>query len=329
MNTTALLQLTVQAVDQLHPLIRRIVLVSNEGRALPGFTAGAHVRVQVLLPSGQTDWRHYSLVNFEATPQAMKSPASYTIGVRLEPEGRGGSSFMHKLRVGDSLTVETPRNDFPLGDHHGAAVLVAGGIGVTPLTAMAAERKRLGRPVRMIYAGRSRAQMAFAEELGALLGNGLSVHADEEAGAPLNVNAMLDACDPSDVVYVCGPKPMLDAILAAARDRGWPQDRVRFEIFSAPAAQSGDRAFDVVLQQSRRTLHVAEGQTILERLEQDGCSDVLADCRRGECGVCAVGVVEGEIDHRDYVLTVAEKAAGKVIQICVSRAKGTRLVLDL
>lgn len=328
MSILTILQLTVQAVDELNPFIRQLKLTAADGRPLPGFGAGAHVRVQVRLPNGEKDWRHYSLINFEPSLKAMQAPAAYSIGVRLEVEGRGGSRVMHQLRAGDTLTVEAPRNDFPLGDHEGGTLLVAGGIGVTPLTAMAAERRRQGRPLRMVYAGRNREQMAFVPELRTLLGDALTLHADQEAGVPLDVTALLDACGPNDVLYVCGPRPMLDAVLNAADSRGWPPERVRFELFSAPVALDGDQPFDLVLQRSGRTLRVAADQTILDCLEQHGC-DALSDCRRGECGVCVVDVVDGEVDHRDHVLTAAEKAGGKVIQICVSRAKGARLVIDI
>lgn len=318
----------VVQVQTLNPLVRCITLRARDGSALPGFSAGAHVRVQVALPDGASDWRHYSLISLSDDPGASSTPACYTIAVRREDEGRGGSRFMHALQAGDSLSIEPPRNDFPLGEHTGRAVLVAGGIGVTPLISMAAQRRAQGRPVRMVYAGRSRELMAFLPELQGLLGDALTVHADTKAGAPLDMAALLDGCDASDRLYVCGPQPMLDAVLAQAQARGWPRERVHFELFSAPQAQAGDRAFEVVLAQSGKTCTVPADQTLLDCLIAQGC-DPLFDCKRGECGVCAVPVLEGEVDHRDYVLSAGEKAAGKVIQVCISRAKGPRLVLDL
>ena len=328
MSTEATLQLKVRSVEALHPLIRRVDLAAGDGSVLPAFTAGAHVRVQVQLPGGELDWRHYSLVNLDTAEVATQRPRSYTLAVRLEPEGRGGSRFMHQLKPGDAVTVQAPRNEFALTEHRGTTLLVAGGIGVTPLTAMPAERKRQRRPVRMVYASRSREQMAFLSPLRELLGNQLSLHADQDVGRPLDLASLLDTCGPDDVLYVCGPQPMLDSILAGAQARGWARERVKFEIFSAPAAQSNDHAFDLVLNRSGQTLRVASDQTILDCVEMHGF-DALSDCRRGECGVCVVDVVEGEVDHRDHVLSSAEKSSGKVIQICVSRAKGQRLVLDL
>ena len=326
---TSTLQLRIAEARALNPLIRLLRLVAPDGRALPGFAAGAHVRVQVRLPDGSADWRHYSLVNFATARNATNAPASYLIAVRREDEGRGGSRFMHEgLNEGDLLAVEPPKNDFPLHTGPGGSVLVAGGIGVTPLATMAARRRAEGAPVRMHYAGRSRELMAFLPELQALLGDDLRVHADAEAGAPLDIDAVLDAVPAGDRLYVCGPKVMLDAVLARTQARGWEHDRVHFELFTEPVAEEGDQPFEVELAQSGRRFTVPADQSILDCLIENGC-DPMFDCKRGECGVCAVPVLEGEIDHRDYVLSAREKAEGNVMQICISRAKGARLVFDM
>ena len=330
MTTPTPLALQVAEARDLNPLIRLLRLQTADGSALPGYTAGAHVRVQVTLPDGRADWRHYSLVNLRGAPGVTAAPDEYLIAVRREDEGRGGSRYMHtQVQAGDTLTVEPPKNEFALHDGHGCAVLIAGGIGITPLASMAAQRKAEGRPVRLHYAGRSRELMAFLPELQALLGDDdLHVHADAEAGAPLDVDTLLDACSADDRLYVCGPKPLLDHVLAKTQARGWTHERVHFELFTTPVADAGDRAFELVLAQSGRTYTVPAGQTVLDCLIEHGC-DPLYDCKRGECGVCTTGVIDGEVDHRDYVLSEAEKASGKVMQICVSRARGPRLVLDL
>jgi len=325
----AILNLRVTEARPLNPLIRLFRLQADDGRALPGYTAGAHLRVMVDLPGGTSDWRHYSLINLQPDTAATEAPTEYVIAVRVEPEGRGGSRHMHeRVKAGDRVMVEAPKNDFPLHDGPDGTVLLAGGIGVTPLVSMAARRRAEGAPVRMHYAGRSRDLMAFLPELQALLGDALSVHADAEAGASLDVAAVLDACDAHDRLYVCGPKVMLDAVLAQTQARGWPHERVHFELFTTPTVEAGDRAFDVVLAQSGQTYTVPADQTILDCLIEHGC-DPMFDCKRGECGVCGTAVIEGDIDHRDYVLTERERAAGNVIQICISRAKGARLVLDI
>jgi vanillate O-demethylase ferredoxin subunit len=310
-------------------LIRLLRLVADDAGALPGFTAGAHLRVQVTLPDGKTDWRHYSLIDFSTQPGATEAPREYVIAVRREDEGRGGSLFMHEReQPGNLLAIAAPKNEFPLRALESCAVLIAGGIGITPLTSMAAQRKAEGRAVRLHYAGRSRALMAFLPELQQLLGDQLKLHADDEAGAPLDVEALLDNCSPEDQLYVCGPKVLLDAVLATTQARGWTHERVHFELFTTPAVEAGDRAFEVVLAQSGKTFSVPADQTVLDCLIEHGC-DPLFDCKRGECGVCSTAVIDGEIEHRDYFLSDAEKASGKVMQICISRARGARLVLDL
>lgn len=329
MSTPATLQLRVAEARALNPLIRLIRLRADDGAVLPGYSAGAHLRVQVELPEGRADWRHYSLINLTPRADACAAPTEYLIAVRREDEGRGGSRFMHeRVQAGQALTIEAPKNEFALREQGGRAVLVAGGIGVTPLVSMAAQRVAEQAPVRMHYAGRSRELMAFLPELQALLGDALQVHADVEAGAPLDVDALLDACDDDDQLYVCGPKPMLDTVLARTQARGWTRERVHFEVFSAPTPAAGDHPFEVVLAQSGQRLTVPADRSILDCLIDAGC-DPLFDCRRGECGVCSTPVIEGEIDHRDYVLSESEKRAGNVMQVCISRCKGPRLVLDL
>jgi ferredoxin-NADP reductase len=324
-----LLSLRVAEARPLNPLIRMLRLVSPVGGVLPGFTAGAHLRVQVTLPDGMQDWRHYSLIDFRAQPGATSAPHEYVIAVRREDDGRGGSRFMHeRVRAGDTLTIEAPKNEFPLRELDSRAVLIAGGIGITPLTSMAAQRKAEGRPVRLHYAGRSRELMAFVPQLQQLLGDDLKLHIDAQAGAPLDIDAVLDACGHDDQLYICGPKVMLDTVLAKTQARGWTHERVHFELFTTPVVEAGDRPIQVVLAQSGKTLTVPADQTILDCLIEHGC-DPLFDCKRGECGVCSTAVIEGEIDHRDYFLSDAEKASGKVMQICISRARAGRLVLDL
>ena len=327
--TPSILSLKVAEARLLNPLIRQLRLVAPDGAVLPGYTAGAHLRVQVTLADGKADWRHYSLIDFSTAPGATEAPREYVIAVRLEDDGRGGSRCMHeRVQVGDTLAIEAPKNEFPLRALDGRAVLIAGGIGITPITSMAAQRKAERRPVRLHYAGRSRSLMAFVPELQALLGGDLVLHADDEAGAPLDVDAVLDACTPDDQIYVCGPKVMLDTVLAKTQARGWTHERVHFELFTTPVVEAGDRPVEVVLAQSGRTVTVPANQTILDCLIEHGC-DPLFDCKRGECGVCSTAVIEGEPEHRDYFLSDAEKKSGKVMQICVSRARSARLVLDL
>jgi len=325
----ATLQLRVAEALSLNPLIKQFKLRAADGAVLPAFTAGAHIRIEVTLGDGKKDWRHYSLINFAAQTGATDAPTEYVIAVRKEDDGRGGSRFMHeRLNEGDTVTIEVPKNDFPLHTGPGGTVLLAGGIGITPLASMATRRRAEGLPVRLHYAGRSRDLMAFLPELQTVLGDDLRVHADTEQGGPFDIGALLDGFPASDRLYVCGPKVMLDAVLAQTQARGWTHDRVHFELFTTPVVEEGDHPFEVELAQSGQRFTVPADQSILDCLIEHGC-DPMFDCKRGECGVCATPVIDGEIDHRDYVLTAREKAEGNVMQICISRAKGQRLILDI
>ncbi|WP_440997243.1 PDR/VanB family oxidoreductase [Arhodomonas sp. SL1] len=320
--------LEVAAVEALTPLIRRIELRDPEGGTLPAFTPGAHLRFQLPLAGG-TEQRHYSLVHRQPDAAGLERPGRYVIAVRREAESRGGSAYMHEhVRPGDRLTVEGPINDFPLHEGAGRSVLIAGGIGITPILSMAAALSAAGRDYRFHYSGRSREQLAFVDEIRALAGERLSIHADDEPDTALDLDAVLDGCDPADHLYVCGPKGMIDALIDKARARGWPPEQVHFELFTTAAPAAGDHAFEVECRASGVTLQVAADQTILEAAVAAGL-DPLSDCERGECGVCSTEVIEGEVDHRDYYLSDDEKASNSVMQICISRARGDRLVLDL
>jgi ferredoxin-NADP reductase len=319
------IQVIITEIEELNPMIRRLALSPCDSHALHHFTAGAHIRVQVSLPTGEADWRHYSLINLSTEANNRLAPKQYDIAVLREDGGKGGSRFMHSLK----LTIQIPENNFPMVQSAGKKILIAGGIGVTPLISMAAESKaKNDSSVSMVYAGRTRELMAFLPELQKLLGNSLTIHADAEVGSRLNMASLLDNYAAIDHFYICGPQAMLDSFLAAYDARNLSRENIHFELFSAPQASQGDHAFEVVLAQSGKTYQVSSQQTILDCLIDKGC-DPLFDCKRGECGVCAVPVIEGEIDHRDYVLSKDERLQGNVIQICISRAKNGRLILDI
>lgn len=327
-ESTEVLTLCVSDAGMLTADVRQLRLRPDiAGQTLPAFTAGAHISLAVRLADGKIDWREYSLVALDET--SATHPAEYRIAVRKESPGRGGSQFVHEqIRPSDVLQVRAPRNQFPMEASHDRAVLIAGGIGVTPIASMAAHCKHIGRPVSVYYAGRSRSSMAYIDELEALLGDDLHLHADDEAGKPLDLNAIFASLGANDHIYFCGPVPMIDAILALAEKQGWPRNQVHFELFNAPVAEEGDQAFEVELAQSGKTLVVPADKSILDVLIEEGF-DPLYDCKRGECGVCACDVLSGEIDHRDYILTAREKEAGNIMHTCVSRAKGKKLVLDM
>jgi ferredoxin-NADP reductase len=311
----------VSAVGSETPQIRTIRLCPPNGGALPSWEPGAHIKVR--LPDGDT--RSYSLVNLSTAPAV--SPDSYLLGVRLEDPSKGGSRFMHGLKAGDRLSILAPTNNFGLEASSGRVTLVAGGIGITPIASMITRLVADGRPFQAFYAGRSEDQLAFRAELAALAGDRLRFHHDDRAGV-FDVKPVMANLAADEPLYVCGPRPMIDAAIAEAAALGWPPGRLRFEIFAAAEPQAGDTAFEVVLSSSGQSFTIPADKSILDVLIEAGV-DPMHDCKRGDCGICQTTVLEGTPDHRDFILTDAERTAGKLMQICVSRAKTPRLVLDL
>jgi ferredoxin-NADP reductase len=311
------LKLQVQLVIAETPFIRSLVFVV-EGGAVPQWQAGAHIRV--LLPNGGD--RPYSLMTLPGLPEG-----TLALGVLREETSSGGSRFMHALKTGDVVRATAPVNNFGL--HAGAppALLFAGGIGITPILSMAAELNARGIPYRLHYAGRAPGLLAFLPQLQTICPGGLSVHYDSNESR-LDIAAALGDAPAGSHVYVCGPAGMIDAVKAAALANGIPADRIHFELFKAEPAKTPNKPFEVELRSTGQVIKVAAEQSIIQALESAGL-DVLYDCQRGDCGVCQCGVIAGVPDHRDVILTDAEKAANNVIQICVSRAKTERLVLDL
>jgi len=332
-SVTDAFDVIVEAVEPLGSHVRAFHLRAPDGRALPGFAAGAHIRVQV--GEGGDDWRAYSLVNLaaEACAACGQAPDRYLIAVRREDAGAGGSLWMHtQVRAGQTLRIAPPVNAFALeeGNESDAAdvVLIAGGIGITPIASMAAALVARGNRYALHYTGRSISQLAFVDELRALAGERLHLYGDDEASETnrFDLARLFATLLPGQPLYVCGPQGLIDAVIALAAERGWPRERIRSELFAA-APQAGDAAFEVELRQSGMTLAVTPAQTILDAMLDAGL-DPLYDCKRGECGVCQVSVIEGEVDHRDYCLSEAERCSGKVMHICVSRARAARLVID-
>ena len=317
------IDLTVTQIDAPAPAIRSLVLQRADGQMLPAWQPGAHLRVQ--LPNGCD--RAYSLVALTADPAEMRAPRRYRLAVRLEPQSQGGSVHMHRLRPGDTVTVSPPRNDFALADSEGEAVLLAGGIGITPITAMAAHLAAQGRGFRLHYLARSTEDMAFLAELQSLAGKNLIPHADDRQGL-FDLPALMRGLTEAQKLYLCGPRPLIDLAIAQADTLGWAEGRLHFELFAAVAPQTGDQPFELVLQASGRTLTIPANRSIVNAMIEAGL-DPLYDCRRGDCGICQATVLEGIPDHRDTVLTAAERGAGRLIQTCVSRSRTPRLVLDL
>ena len=324
------MELRVERVESLTPVIKQFRLVASDASTrLPGYEAGAHISMEVRLDGGKKDWRRYSLVDFEGLPDRLDGTSAYTVAVRLDDQSRGGSRYLHtNVARGDTIRVLPPRNDFQLVATVGPALFIAGGIGVTPLASMATTAAARRQPVQMFLAGRNRDSLAYVDPLKALMGDHLQLHVDEEAQGPPDIAGVLAAVGRESHIYVCGPQPMLDAVLAGARALGIDSGRVHFEMFAAPKGALENREFEVVLARSGRVLRVPKDKTLLDVLNEAKC-DVLYDCERGECGVCRVDVLEGAVDHRDYALTERERADGRIMHTCVSRSLSDRLVLDL
>ncbi|CAN5647828.1 PDR/VanB family oxidoreductase [soil metagenome] len=282
------------------------------GEALPTQTPGAHI--DVCLPDG--DSRQYSLCGTD----------TWGIAALREPDGRGGSAWIHEhVHVGDLLDVSGPRNHFELTPAQ-RYIFIAGGIGITPIVAMIRRLESQGiHDWRLVYGGRTRTSMAFADEL-AMLGDRVTIVPQDESGL-IDLDAALGTPQFGTAIYSCGPEPLLKAMDRACRS--WPPGTHHVERFSAlPVDTSGDSAFEVVAERSGVTVIVERDMSILETLEGQGIS-VPSSCGEGVCGTCETKVLEGDVVHRDAVLTEEERAQSLVMMICCSRAGGPRLVLDL
>ena len=296
--------------------VRRLEL-RPMAQALPSFTAGAHIDLH--LPVGLS--RSYSLLN------SQDERHRYVIGVHLEPDGRGGSRYLHeRVAVGDELVISAPRNLFPLDEEAETSVLIAGGIGVTPLLSMAKRLDRLSRSWRLHYCCRSRSLAAFHDEL-ALHGHRVKLRFDDECAGFLDIESQMRAL-PKTHFYCCGPKPMLAAFQAASQAARLPTTQVHVEDFQPISALAPQGGFAVELARSGRTLHIPAGKTILETLHEAGIT-ATSSCEVGICGECQTAVLEGVPDHRDSVLSDAERTSNKSMMICCSGSRSEKLVLDL
>jgi ferredoxin-NADP reductase len=309
--------MTGVVVEQLEPLAEGVLgldLRAADGGELPPWRPGAHI--DLLLEPGLV--RQYSLCGDPADRYRWR------VAVLREPASRGGSRHVHeRLAPGTRLQIDGPRNHFELLPAE-EYIFIAGGIGITPILPMLGAAASAGARWRLLYGGRQRASMAFLDRLDRY-GDRVSVHPQDETG--LLDLGLLDTPRPDTLVYCCGPEPLLAAV--EARCAGWADGALRVERFTPREATfAADHDFEVVLSSSGRTVSVPAGISVLKAVEQAGVS-VLSSCREGTCGTCETGVLEGEPDHRDSVLTAAECAAGDVMMICVSRCRGERLVLDL
>jgi ferredoxin-NADP reductase len=296
--------------------VMQVVLRDPGAAGLPAWEPGAHIDVVL----GHDLVRQYSLCGDQ------RDPTAYEVAVLREPNGRGGSAYVHDvLTEGQHVCVRGPRNNFPLVDSD-RYLFIAGGIGVTPFLPMVASVARRGADWRLVYGGRSRASMAFCDEIAAAHPGRVDICPEDECGL-LDLATLLADPAPGLAIYCCGPAPLLSVV--EERCGSWPAGALRVERF-APRKAAADRpgqSFEIELAQSGMTLRVPPDRSILDVLEDAGVY-VLSSCRDGTCGTCETAVLGGIPDHRDSVLSESEQAANDAMMICVSRARSPSLVLD-
>lgn len=297
-------------------------LLPVDGVELPSFTAGAHIDVHL----GAGLVRQYSLCNPPSETQR------YQIAVLRDPASRGGSQAMHaQVEEGHQLVISAPKNHFPLAPDAAQHLLLAGGIGVTPLLAMAEQLSADGADFVLHYFARSASQAAFVERMGAsAFATRVRTHWDDAPqDPPVGVTALIGPPQVGQHVYVCGPKGFMDAVLAAARAQSWPEAQLHFEFFGGQVVHdASDASFTVKLASSGLEIQVGPEQTVVQALHKAGV-DVPIACEQGVCGTCLTRVLSGVPDHKDLYLTPEEQAANDQFTPCCSRAKTSMLVLDL
>ncbi|MGR9012908.1 MAG: 2Fe-2S iron-sulfur cluster-binding protein [Gammaproteobacteria bacterium] len=315
------LELIITGMRRLTSRIRSFELRNPNGSELPAFEAGAHLEVPVRLADGSISTRHYSICSDPARKDI------YEIAVLLDENGKGGSLAVHgQFSLGLSLRCSLPQNNFKLHDHDSPAILIAGGIGITPIKAMAHALQSQQRDFQLHYAVRNNREAAYLEQLNQAFGDKLTVYQSEN-GSRFNPGALLASSASDALFYVCGPARLIDAVTDAAQCQAIDPDRVRLERFAAVAVAE-DRPVVVELRRSNKIIQVAAKQSLLDAVREAGV-DARYDCRVGNCGACAVKVLEGIPEHRDVALTKAERERAGLMCICVSRAQSERLVLDL
>jgi ferredoxin-NADP reductase len=309
--------LVVETVDHVADDVVAVTMADPDGEALPPWTPGAHV--DLILEPGLV--RQYSLCGSLSDSRAIR------VAILKAPGSRGGSAFVHdRVHEGSVVRVRGPRNHFTLVSSP-RYLFIAGGIGITPLLPMMAEASATGADWTLLYGGRSRASMAFVDEL--------APYADRVTLVPQDEVGILDLAtalgEPRDdtLIYCCGPEGLLTAV--EQRCASWPAGALHLERFAAKPAEAdaeADKPFELVLACSGLTLTVPAGKSVFEVVQEAGVS-VLGSCHEGICGTCEQIVLDGDVDHRDSILTEDERALNETMMICVSRARSDRLTLDL
>jgi vanillate O-demethylase ferredoxin subunit len=312
------IDVTVTQRDDQTDEIAVFELASADGHPLPPFEAGAHIDVIL----GPELIRQYSLSNAPGS-------SSYRLGILNDPNSRGGSRQIHaELKAGAKVRISAPRNHFPLDMEAGHSLLIGGGIGITPMIAMAYALKAAGKSFELHYCSRSEAKAAFLDELKREFGECLVLHFDAAGDAGrINPKQLCTEAQPGTHLYVCGPGGFMDWVIEQARAAGLPDKQIHFEYFNAEVDISGE-AFEVFAEASGVTVQVGPNESIATALKAAGVK-VQMSCEEGVCGTCICDVIEGVPDHRDHFLTDEEKEDNDQIALCCSRAKSARLVVDI
>ncbi|WP_354442339.1 PDR/VanB family oxidoreductase [Ottowia thiooxydans] len=321
MASTSLKVKLVKRIDEAQD-IASFELAPSDGQPLPAFSAGSHIDVT----TSEGIVRQYSLCNEPSETHR------YLIAVLKEPHSRGGSKYMHEqLREGDELEISAPKNRFALAHDAPFSLLLAGGIGITPLLCMAERLDSMGSQFEMHYLTRSVARTAFRSRIknSPFAAHVHFHHDDAEPSQKLELGELLKKHHGKAHLYFCGPPGFMSAVLDAVKALQWPEEQVHFEYFAGEPKSSGDTdSFEVQIASSGAVIVVQKDQTALEALSDAGVQ-IPSVCEEGVCGTCITRVLAGVPDHRDHCLTPAEQAANDLFTPCCSRAKSTRLVLDI
>ncbi|MSP20540.1 MAG: oxidoreductase [Alphaproteobacteria bacterium] len=302
--------------------IRGLELTTENGAPLPAFKAGAHVDIGVILPGKERAMRSYSI----ASPPS-EQPFTYHLVIQYEEHGTGGSIFLHeRLKQGYILEITQPKNFFDLKEAE-HSILIAGGVGIAPILAMAYELAEGQKLFELHYTAHSPQRMAMKTQVAAFGSAAKITLGRDPKNGGIDLRAILSQPKPGTHVYVCGPHGMIDEVHALAHQFGWLDGTVHSEVFKKPGPRPGDGPVEVVIKSTGQIIQVPAKASILDTILAAGVKQDY-DCRVGTCGTCSVQVLEGIPDHRDNVLLESERASNRMCT-CVSRSKTARLVLDL
>lgn len=314
------IRVRVERIAAIAEGILEITLTPIESATLPSWRAGAHIQLVAKTMAGHDAQRRYSLV------KKSGNTTRYVIAVN-KPHEFGVAAYLHTEIVnGCELEISSPINDFAAHSGSGTAILIAGGIGITPILSLASEYRASGRNFEIHYSARSAAAMAYREEVKAF-GNHRAHLYFSNSDRKLQIKRLAEEWDTSHHVFVCGPKSLIEVVKHTAGSVGIASSQIHFESFGETSS-SANHSFQVDLRRSGRTIAVHADQSILEAVQNSGVY-AQSDCARGECGVCTVRVVDGEVDHRDTCLSESDRHSARLMTPCVSRAKSERLIIDL